>query len=413
MLSKDKIDSPVIAQKNSRVILPEELLLNSLLLFEDESAEEETAGLPAKEGGPEPAGSFDFPAPGGTAAGSEREIGKAILELEKEDTGNYYQKVKKELADYLKERQVIVEEVRDKLLAKAKSAKQRNCLGHREFKIKTKFGFKQSEQDSGFNSGSIIAKKGKSLELNPPQESKKTTFQKKSKLNSPRENKKTALLKSSKQGNLLTAENPMAVADKAGPQRKTSKSFKRQKVKISKLNDQLRQRTGNVNIGAVVFNPVNKSGLNNKSLEKTSTAGILPAGILPKSTLVQRISLERSKSISPRLRIKIKPLRNEDRQIKLTEKEKPCALPRKDLKLKAIKQGSDMTLPVDQFDKPEHFLIDKGILNRGYCLNRGDRLDSRDQENKLSLQDRGKGDLRFKQLSLSGEKRNSGGLFKL
>ncbi len=31
MLSKDKIDSPVIAQKNSRVILPEELLLPAVL----------------------------------------------------------------------------------------------------------------------------------------------------------------------------------------------------------------------------------------------------------------------------------------------------------------------------------------------------------------------------------------------
>jgi hypothetical protein len=381
--------------KKTKVILPEELLLNSLLLFEDDEYREEISGTQDSEesdnllNGEETGSSTAIPKV--AAEDANMDPTKTVMDLEKQNTENYCQLVKKELAYYLQERQNIVEEVRKRVLAKAKSGKQRNCFELVEFKPQTKQSFNLSEPDSGFNPG-IIPKKEKGSKLNSPQESKKTTRQ-----------------ESSKQENLITVEN------KISPHSKTNKIFKKQKVKIGKPKDQLEQRTVNVYIfnpkpenpprRAVVFNLINDSGLNNNSPEKNQTERILL-----KRTLAKRISSGRSKAISPKLSINNKASRNQEKQIKRTDKEKPCVLARKDLQINTIKQGSNMNSLVDQLNqvnKTKHLLINKGILN---C---GDRLHNGNKENKMSMKDMGKKDLGFKQLSLSEDKKSSGSIFKL
>lgn len=142
MLSKN-IDSQDPEQKSTNVILPEELLLNSLLLFEDELSEEEIPYLQDREdsGDTQPREKIccsDNPDPIITASDSDMDINQAGLELDEQDTETYYQKVKKELAQYIIERQNITEQVRKKLLTKRKSIKQKKKSTFEKFELNSK-----------------------------------------------------------------------------------------------------------------------------------------------------------------------------------------------------------------------------------------------------------------------------------
>jgi hypothetical protein len=130
-----KSEEELIESENAA--LPKELLLNSVLLFEEENEAEHIA-----------ANSDETP---------KQEIGEVekniepqgqVLKLEDEDTETYYQKVKKEIVQYLNWRQEYVDNLRHKAQERLINSVKVTTKEHNRISTKNKKGFKKASTES-------------------------------------------------------------------------------------------------------------------------------------------------------------------------------------------------------------------------------------------------------------------------
>jgi hypothetical protein len=391
--------------KTTEVILPEELLRNSLLLFEDELSEEETADLPEREEGSKlpDEEKTDSAIPTVKAEDAIMAVDKTVMDLENQDTRSHYLRVRKELAQYLQDRQQIVEEIRQKILAKDKSSDS------------SKFSFRLTRLNSGIGfKFEVIPKTAKSSKLAFPRESSINKVS----IETETKNKNIAFQENNKekkiQGNIVTGQN------KVIPQSKGNRIVRRQKPEISKQKAQTKIKVNSEKfkpqkpclVGILRNNcdlPANKAGFscNNgiNDLKNQDINNDLPERILPRAILPRVISPKRSKANYPELRLTNKPGINKAERFKRTNNEKPCVPPRRALLISACKQDANKLMPVNQVN----LLFKKVGLYSGECGQSGNK------ENKMSMQDpaREKKNMGLKRLSLNEDKKNNGFIFKL